>query len=156
MKENINKTVKQLNKAYLIVIITLIVLLLAVMFGLNSFIAENTGSSVIAERYAIGLTLIAIPLSLKLFADKTKKITASENDNDVKIRQFKNAFIVRLSVLGVVGLVNTLFYAFMQNSNFMWLAVITFLTFSFCRTSADELNSLIVEKETSTEETENE
>ena len=152
MKQIIDQTVKQLNKAHLIVIVTLVVLLLAVMFGLKSFPAGNAESSVIAERYAIGLTLIVIPLSLKLFADKAKKITASKSGDKEKMKQFKNAFVTRLSLLGVVGLMNTVLYGFMQNSNFMWLAVITFLAFAFCRTSEGELTGIIAEKEESSEE----
>lgn len=156
MDQIIEKTVKQLNRTHLIVIATLVVLQLAVMFVLFSLTFDAKETGVVAERYAIGITLIAIPLSLKLFADKTKKITVAEYGRKEKIRRFRNTFIMRISILGTVGLANILFYALTQNSNFMWLAVITFIAFVFCKTSVDELNGLLAEEEMPMEENENE
>ena len=147
MDQTVNQTVKRLNGVHQVVIITLVVLMLASMFGLFKLFASDADAGVVAERYAIGLTLIAIPLSLKLFADRIKKMKSGDDGMELKISRFKNAFYLRISILSVVGFVNILLYSIMQNSNFMWLAAITFIAFAFCRTSAGELAGVIAEKE---------
>lgn len=156
MNNDISQTVKRLNSTHLYIIAALIILLLAVMFGLLKLPAIGEEASIIAERYAIGLTLIAIPGALKLFSNKIKKLTESETDAGIKIKQFSSAFNLRIAILGVMGLANTLFYAITANSNFMWLAVILFLAFVFCRTSEAELSAVISTKDKTEEEAEDE
>lgn len=153
MDQTVNQTVKRLNGVHQVVIITLVVLMLAAMFGLFKLFASDADAGVVAERYAIGLTLIAIPLSLRLYANKINKINKIKKTKwgcdgmGLKMSRFKNAFYLRISILSVVGFVNILLYSIMQNSNFMWLAAITFIAFAFCRTSAGELAGVIAEKE---------
>ena len=150
MDQTVNQTVKRLNGVHQVVIITLVVLMLAAMFGLFKLFASDADAGVVAERYAIGLTLIAIPLSLRLYANKINEIKKTKWGCDgmgLKISRFKSAFYLRISILSVVGFVNILLYSIMQNSNFMWLAAITFIAFAFCRTSAGELAGVIAEKE---------
>lgn len=134
------KTIKELNVHYYTSIIVLAILFLLVIFKLISF--ETTISeTVTVEMYAIALTLIAIPVALKLFADKIKK--KPRGTDKIKIVQtYKSAFLLRLYVINTVVLGNIVLFAVSGNNNFMWLTVISFIVYMFCKPSYQDLENL--------------
>lgn len=144
MKEVTTPIVKQLNRIFAIMLGATILLLLAVMFGIISFIEPDASTIETAELYAIALTLVAIPLSLKLHSNQIKKLQTNHALTIVqKVEGYTKAFVRRISILEIVALVNIILYSIMHSDNFMWLAVITLIAFVFCRASEDELLSIL-------------
>ena len=135
------KTIKQLNIHYYVSIIVLAILFLLVLFKLIGFAEISPSVGVVVERYVIGITLIAIPVALKLFADNVKKIPKG-GDKNVAIRLYKKAFYIRLYIIHSVTLLNIVLFAVSRNNNFMWLAVVLFVVFVFCKPSLSELENI--------------
>ena len=137
------KTIKELNVHYYISIIVLAILFLLVVFKLISF-KISTPVTTTAEMYAIALTLIAIPVALKLFADKMRKIPKGTDKNKA-IKLYKNAYFLRLYIINAVVLGNIILFAMSGNKNFMWLSVISFIVYMFCKPSHQELDNITQE-----------
>lgn len=135
-----SKTIKELNAHYYGSIIVLAVLFLLTVFRLISF-KTAVPITTTAEMYAIGLTLLAIPGALKLFAEKVKK-TAKGTDKNKAIQSYKSAYFLRLYIINIVTLGNIVLYAISRNQNFMWLTVVLFVVFAFCKASQSELESV--------------
>ena len=66
-------TIRQLQLHYWIIFSSLGLFLLLILFQLIPYWQESRPVSIILERYLIVITLIAIPLALKMFASKLKK-----------------------------------------------------------------------------------
>lgn len=140
-----NKLIKTLNIHFFISIGILAVLFILVLINQISFVADEA-VGVIAERYSIGLTLIAIPVALKLFADMLGKHTHSDDVN-AAAAVYKKAFFLRLYIIHFMVLVNLVLYAMSHNMNFVWLTVVLFIVYIFCRPSLEELESLTIKEE---------
>ena len=93
------------------------------------------------ERYAIMITIIAIPAALKLFADRLKKISRPIGTVEAGIK-YKKLFYLRLYTLSAVTLMNFALLGFSRNCNFMWFTIVLFILFLFCRPSWVELTNL--------------
>lgn len=137
------QTIKDLNIHFWTSIIVLAILFLLVIFKLISF-GPIFAKTVTVEMYAIVLTLIAIPLALKLFADKIKKIPKG-TDKDKVVQTYKNAYLLRLYIINAVVLGNIVLFALSGNNNFMWLTVVSFIVYMFCKPSHQDLENLIQE-----------
>ena len=82
------------------------------------------------------LTICCIPLSLRLF--KYKKVAeALKSDDAQALRALQRWGSVRLDVLGVLLLVNVLFYYLFVHAAFCYMAVIVFLSLFFIYPSLD-------------------
>ncbi len=130
-----NEIIKKLNLHFYGSVIVLALLFGLVLTKQISF-AADASVGIIAERYSIGLTLIAIPVALKLFADKVKK-----NNADI-LTSYTSASLLRLYIINVMTLANIVLYAMSHNMNFVWLTVVLFLVYLFCRPSLAELQGL--------------
>lgn len=130
-----NEIIKKLNLHFYGSVIVLALLFLLVLTKQISF-AADASVGIIAERYSIGLTLIAIPVALKLFADKVKK-----NNADI-LTSYTSASLLRLYIINVMTLANIVLYAMSHNMNFVWLTVVLFVVYLFCRPSLAELQGL--------------
>lgn len=139
------KTIRELNIHFWASIIVLGVFFLLVIFNVIS-VGNLFAVTVTGEMYAIGITLIVIPLALKLFADSIKKIPAG-TEKKRATNLYKNAWLLRLYMVNVVTLGNIVLYAVSRNTNFMWLAVVLFVVYIFCRPSLDELEGMAEEEE---------
>ncbi|MGI6046513.1 MAG: hypothetical protein ACOYEG_00665 [Petrimonas sp.] len=137
------QVIKKLNFHFWGSIIALAILFLLVVFKLISF-KTATSVTTTAEMYAIALTLIAIPFALKLFAYKIKKIPKG-TDKSIAVKLYKNAYFLRLYIINVVVLGNIVLFALSGNKNFMWLSVISFIVYMFCKPSQQELDNIIQE-----------
>lgn len=140
-----NKTITLLRIHFYGSIIVLAILFLLVFLKVINFTGLSATINVAAERYAIGTTLIAIPVALKLFADIVKKIPKKTHKHQA-IGAYKNAYFLRLYIINVVALGNILLFAVSGNSNFMWLAVVSFVVFAFCQPSQSELGDITTEE----------
>lgn len=137
------KTIKELNTHYYLSIIVLAVLFLLVFFKAISF-GTPFPVTTTAEMYAIGITLLAIPVALKLFADKIKKIPEGTEKNET-VRRYRNAWLLRIYIVNTVTMGNIFLYAISRNNNFMWLAVISFIVYMFCKPSHQDLENIVQE-----------
>ncbi len=82
------------------------------------------------------LTICCIPLSLRLFKyNKVAKVLKS--DDEQAIRALQRWGSVRLDVLGVLLVVNVLFYYLFVHAAFCYMAVIVFLSLFFIYPSLD-------------------
>lgn len=135
------KIIKQLNLHYYIHIFILGILFIVAFLNPGELFQPILIPGVATEMYVIGLTLLVIPLALKMFADRVKKIP-KEADNVKSVHSYKSAFLLRLYIVSFATLVNIILYAFSRNTNFMWLTVVLFVVFAFCRTSQSELESI--------------
>lgn len=139
------KIIKDLNYHYYISFGVLAFLFILALSGLISFVA-GTNVGVIAERYSIGLTLIAIPVALKLFADILRKHPSNSEQVAVE-KVYKKASLSRLYILNVMTFINIILYAISHNMNFVWLTVVLFIVYIFCKPSHVELESLMIKEE---------
>lgn len=121
--------------------ISLALLFLLVLFGGIPFPENLLSVGVTMERYAIMITIIAIPAALKLFADRLKKISRPMKAVEAGIK-YKKLSYLRLYTLSAVTLMHIVLLAFSHNSNFMWFTIVLFILFLFCRPSLDELTNL--------------
>lgn len=137
------KTIKELNTHYYLSIVVLAVLFLLVFFKAISF-GTPFPVTTTAEMYAIGITLLAIPVALKLFADKIKKIPEGTEKNET-VRCYRNAWLLRIYIVNTVTMGNIFLYAISRNNNFMWLAVISFIVYMFCKPSHQDLENIVQE-----------
>ena len=144
------QTIKKLNYHFYGIIAVLAILLILVLTGTISFVADEY-VSIVAERYSIGLTLIAIPVALKLFANIVNK---EENNTTIQksIKTYQKASFIRLYIISVMTFANIMLYAMSNNQNFVWLSVALFVSFSFCRPSLAELQELAIKKEEETQD----
>ncbi len=140
-----NEVIKKLNYHFYGSIIVLVVFLALVLIGTISFVVDAQ-VGIVAERYSIGLTLLVIPIALKLFSNMVNK----EENNvtpEKSIQTYRKASLIRLYLINVMIFANIIFYAMSSNQNFVWLAVVLFVSFSFCRPSYVELEELTTPKE---------
>lgn len=137
----INKTISLLNRHYYINIIVLVVVFLFILFRVIPIFTEGQPVSITAERYAIIITIIAIPLSLKFFADRLKKIPRPLEEGKAS-EKYKSASFVRLYTMSFITMMHILLFSISRNMNFLWFTVVLLIVFLFCKPSYPELESL--------------
>ena len=149
-----DKIIKNLRYHYYGSIVVLATLLILVFTKQISFLVDEA-IGVIAERYSIGLTLLAIPLALKMFANMIKKESGSNSEENA-IKVYSKSYLIRQTIINVMAIANILMYAMSHNMNFVWLAVILIVSLIFCKPSYVDLASLTIandkEKEDKKEE----
>ncbi|MBK5196166.1 MAG: hypothetical protein JJE08_09110 [Proteiniphilum sp.] len=134
---------------YYVNIISLALLFLLILFRVIPLFRESDIIGVTMERYAIMISIIAIPLALKYFAHRLKKIPRPA-ETYITVRKYKNASYLRLYTISAVTLLNILLFGFSRNTNFMWITVVLFIIFFYCKPSYTELASLTEEPEEKT------
>ncbi len=140
------KTIKGLNGHYYTGILVVAVLFLLVFFNPGGFISRPQSVGLTVEMYAIVLTLTAIPVALKLFAEKVKKIPRGAG-RDKTVKHYQKAWLLRMYMVNAVTAGNIFLYALSQSKNFIWLAVISFIVYMFCKPSYQELETIVRESE---------
>lgn len=140
-KEKMERLVSLLKRHYYGNIIVLALLFLLILFRVLPLLQESDLIGVTIERYAIMISIIAIPLALKFFAHRLKEITRPA-ETAIAVSRYKNASHLRLYAISGVTLMNILLYGFSRNSNFIWITVVLFIIFLYCRPSYAELASL--------------
>lgn len=135
------KTIKLLRGRYYGSIILLAVIFLFSIFSMIPLFADRQAISATLERYAIMITIIAIPASLKFFADRLKK-AARPVDIPTASNKYKNISFIRLYTISAVTLMNIFLFTISRNMNFFWFTVVLFIVFLFCKPSYAELEGL--------------
>lgn len=136
-----DKAVKRLRMHYNIHVAAAAALFILVWLRVIDFSEHAARITVVAERYALMGTLIIIPAALKLFAEMLKKFSQKTN-RQAAIRAYQRAYFTRLYMLGAATAANIALFAVSRNANFMWLAVVLFIVYFFCRPSYPELMAL--------------
>lgn len=142
-----------LRRHYYINIITLVLLFILLLFRIIPLMQESELIGVTLERYIIMISIIAIPLALKLFARRLNKVPRPA-ETAIALSVYQNASFIRLYTISAVTLLNILLFGFSRNSNFMWITVVLFIIFLYCKPSYTELANLteLPEEERATEE----
>lgn len=124
----------------------LVVLFLLALLRIFPFSATEVPVSVTVDRYAIMITIIAIPLSLKYFADQLKKaeppLTLSHS-----IQKYRRLSFLRLYILNAVTLMHIVLLGFSHNTNYLWFTLVLLIIFLFCKPSGLELENLTKKEE---------
>lgn len=134
-------TISSLRLQYWLSIAVLASFFLLIIFDLIPFPFEKNDISVTLERYAIVITIIAIPAALKLFAVMLKKVPSSP-DTELVVKSYKKASSLRLLIINVATLMNISLYAISGNMNFFWFTIVLFIIYVFCKPSYPELANL--------------
>lgn len=135
------KTIKLLRGHYYGNIILLAVIFLFSIFSMIPLFTDGQAISATLERYAIMITIIAIPASLKFFVDRLKK-SAYPVDIPTASNKYKNISFIRLYTISAVTLMNIFLFTISRNMNFFWFTVVLFIVFLFCKPSYAELEGL--------------
>jgi hypothetical protein len=137
-----NKTIELLKWHYYGNIVMLAVVFLPVLSRVIPFFTDGQMSvSVTMERYAIMISIIAIPVSLKFFAHRLKKLPRPL-ETATAAEKYVNASFLRLYVISGVTLMHIVLFGISRNMNFFWFTVVLFIVFLFCKPSYEELKSL--------------
>ena len=99
--DKIAQAIRHLKKHYRGNILFLALFFLLVLFRLLPFFGMEQPVSVTLERYAIMIPIIAIPLSLKYFANRLKGVTRPA-EATTAIKVYKSASYLRLYTLSTV------------------------------------------------------
>lgn len=140
-KNIFDETISSLKLYYWFSIAAVVPLFLLLISKVLTIKVEGAEVSITLERYAIVITILAIPAALKLFAEILKK-TSPESDNATVIKRYKRASVIRLLIINAVTLMNIALYAISGNMNFFWFTIILFIIYYFCRPSYPELTGL--------------
>lgn len=142
MKErSTNTLINSLKKHYFATILVLGIFFVLVLLRLIPFSEGVVSGGVVMERYAIMITIIVIPAVLKFFADRLKNFK-SPLDLSVAEKKYRGLYFLRLYSIAAVTLMNILLLGFTRNGNFIWLTVVPFIVFFFCKPSVVELTDL--------------
>ena len=141
IEEKMNKAVALLKRHYYGHFIFLALLFLLVLFRVVPLLSDTPLINITLERYVIMISIIAIPLSLKHFADRLKKLPRPL-DSDVAVRRYQNVFYLRLYTISAVTFMHILLFGFSRNTNYLWFAVVLLIVFLYCKPSYPELAGL--------------
>lgn len=136
-----DKAIRRLWMHYNTHVMLLVAFFLFVLFQVIDLSEYIDGVTLVAEQYALLITIIAIPLSLKLFSDKRKKIPEGLDELSAA-KAYSSIYFLRLYTISAVTLGNIVLFSVSRNSNFMWLTIVLFVVYFFCKPSYVELISL--------------
>lgn len=117
-----------------------IIVFVSIAFKWIDLSSEAVIVPVTIERYALLLTLVSIPVALKLFFFIMKRNKNPEDESTTN-NIYVKAFITRFGILFLVASVNILLFAFSLNQNFMLCTLVTFTAYLFTYPSANYLMS---------------
>ena len=112
-------------------IISILIVIIGFVFTashVKNFISND--SSIILERYAILITLAAIPLALKLFHRQVKKL--NKTDISIYLKKYQTLYVARLLILVIICAFNITCLYITASKNFYFLIIITIFAFFLC------------------------
>lgn len=122
-------------------IMVLAALFLCILFQIIPASRDHSGIGVTLERYAILISIITIPLALRHFAERLRK--AKKPMEEVQaLSRYKNSSLLRLYLITLVTLMNIGLFYLSRNMNFLWITLVLFIIFLFCKPSIAELTGL--------------
>lgn len=104
------------------------------------FVTKNeiSTTNVILERYGIIVTLIGIPLALRIFHKNMQK--ASSADKSTLNKTYKKNFYMRLAILSFIAIFDIVALYTTGSKNFIFMTIITIFAF-FLSLPQKEVNS---------------
>lgn len=135
-----NKQIKlhsNLKKLFWINTLTIIALTIALMYIVGPFWGEGMDQHIVFERYAIIITLISIPLALKLFHSQTKK--AEIEEEDIYLKKYKTAYYLRFAIINAAIIFNLVGFYLFESQNLILMAVICIFALFFCYPPKDSI-----------------
>jgi len=129
MIDSLNKLNSKLRLYHIVTIGISIVSFMLVVAYTTKY--EINLHNVILERYAIIITLIGIPASLKLYHNKLKALKASKK-NDTYLNAYKIQYIIRLSILTIICYFNIISLYITGSKNFYFMVIVTIFAFFLC------------------------
>ena len=132
------KTVRQLRTLFFcsIAVALIIVILFETELILPGSLALNTRQCFVVATIMELLTIVIIPFALLLF--KFKKINSLLTDEDQRWENLLSYGTMRILMLSVPMIVNTLCYYLFMSTAFAYLAIILFLCMFFVYPSVDK------------------
>ena len=132
------KTVRQLRTLFFcsIAVALIIVILFETELILPGSLALNTRQCFVVATIMELLTIVIIPFALRLF--KFKKINSLLTDEDQRWENLLSYGSMRILMLSVPMIVNTLCYYLFMSTAFAYLAIILFLCMFFVYPSVDK------------------
>ena len=137
--------IKQLNYIFYGSVISTIIFFVLVLFKVIPY-GEPRVLPLAVSQYSIIVTLLGIPLALKLYANTIKNNAGKFSIALVK-NKYKNAFTLRLSIITLLTLGNIILFGISRNTNYMWAVIILLVFFIFCKPSETDLEKLYQSKE---------
>ena len=128
MNEKSKSVHKKLNIAFLISLILSTVIVLIVFFVVKKI--NNPTPSVVLERYAILITLAAIPLSLKVFHSQMEKL--KKNNPEDYLKKYQMYYLMRLGILECVYLFNLASLYITGAKNFILIIIVIIFALCLC------------------------
>ncbi len=100
--------------------------------GKEALIAEQSTSGTVITSIYILFLILSIPLSLKLFNTKVKKLSALR-DEEEKINKYKTFSIWRLLIIGSNLLVGIILFYLLNSRSMIFCAGIAAIALVFCK-----------------------
>ncbi|MDR1743508.1 MAG: hypothetical protein LBR48_06775 [Dysgonamonadaceae bacterium] len=136
------KTLRQLNIYYFASVTALATLFVLSILNIVRFSKTPQPVNLTVEMYAVVITIVMIPVALKMFAERLKKIRQKGLNPSEAIKQYKTAYFVRFYAFMLLAIGNILLYMWSWNMNFFWLTVVLLVVFLFCKSSEKEIFSM--------------
>lgn len=138
-----NNNTQKLRTKLLLIFWGNIILLISISLFLVKHIGLNgkseTADDFIVERFGIIIPLLFIPLSLKYYHKRYKKI--SKEKDGMFLSKFRNIYLFRLLGIDLAIIFNLIGFYYIGAVNFMYLVVIGLLAFLLCGPNKDEMNA---------------
>lgn len=122
-------------KALFIINLVLFLIVEVVLMFAKGPIWNEFETNVIFERYAIIVTLAAIPSVLKLYQSRLEKYKSLNIEHFGK--KYITLYILRLLILDAVVVMNLIGFYLYESENFIIMALITTVAFLFCLPNKD-------------------
>lgn len=118
----------QLKIYYILsIVICVIAFLLSVAYTQKYNVMQ---SNVMLERYGIIVTLLGIPLALKLFHSRINKLTKTNFQEYLKKYRFE--YLIRLFLLNTICFFNIVSLYITGSKNFYFMVIVTIFAFFLC------------------------
>lgn len=131
------KNIKKLWTIFYGTLIAIAVLFLLILFRVIDF-STSQALPIAVSQYTIIATLIGIPAALKIYANMVKGNTGGTN----LLSLYNKAFGIRLAIIELLMLANTILFGLSRDKNYMWAVVVLGVILIFCKPSLTELQNL--------------
>lgn len=96
-------------------------------------IDEKSSTGIALSSILIIVIIGAVPLSLALFNKFVKKLAQEEVSEDIKLKKYEKASIIRIVIIGIGLLAGVLFFYVMKSQSMLFCAGIAAIGLFFCK-----------------------
>ena len=137
MLEQRSLLAKRLKIFFWIQVVVLLGIVLFLVYLKGPYWGDRIEQNVVFERYAIVITLICIPLSLKLFYSRVKKAEDLAYDKYLKI--YSNQYFIRFLIIDFAALLNLIGFYYLESQNLILMSIIAVCATFFCYPSKNTI-----------------